>query len=158
MPRHRVILVVWLTIAVLLLGAWGHSLFHKSHLVYRSPALERHFQIGLAAGSLIIKAHIERPLFNSGFSSFSERWQTEPDPFSAALPETMPPPFYAGRFRTGDGYLELPLWALLLALTICLLPLHLRFTEQRRESPTMLLLEKDPAEAKRVEDLNFKIY
>ncbi|MFP6867690.1 MAG: hypothetical protein VCA35_17240 [Roseibacillus sp.] len=123
MPRHRVILVVWLTIVVLLLGAWGHSLFHKSNLVYRSPALERHFQIGLAAGSLIIKSHIERPLFNSGFSSFSERCQTEPDPFSAALPETMPPPFYAGRFRTGDGYLELPLY--LLARR------NLRFTESK---------------------------
>ena len=47
-------LLVWLTGASLLLGLWGHSLLMKSCFVYRSPGLERHFQLGLAAGSLTV--------------------------------------------------------------------------------------------------------
>jgi len=54
LPRPRVILLVWLTDALLLLGAWGHSLLMKFYFVYRNPGLERHFQLGLAAGSLTV--------------------------------------------------------------------------------------------------------
>jgi hypothetical protein len=50
-------LLVWLTGASLLLGLWGHSLLMKSCFVYRSPGLERHFQLGLAAGSLTFNIH-----------------------------------------------------------------------------------------------------
>jgi hypothetical protein len=156
LPRHLVILLVWLTGALLLLGAWGHSLLMKSYFVYRSPGLERHFQIGLAAGSLTVNIHAERPLFHPGFLLHTDRWQDEPDPFSSVPPQHTPPTCHFGRLRTSDGYLETPLWLVLLGFTIALLPLYLRDTEDRRPSNPEILIPDDDPDA--VETLNFKLY
>jgi hypothetical protein len=97
-------LLVWLTGASLLLGLWGHSLLMKSCFVYRSPGLERHFQLGLAAGSLTFNIHAERPLFHPGFLLHSDRWQDDPDPFSSSprslLPQLAPTRLAARRRLT----------------------------------------------------------
>lgn len=156
MPRHRLIVVVWLTGAVLLLGAWGHSLFKKSYFAYRSPGLERHFQMGFAAGSLTVNIHAERPLYHPGFLFYSERWQTEPDPFSPDPPLDIPPPYYFGRIRTADGYLEIPLWFVFLGFSIALLPLYLRFTEERHPTNPVITLPDEDKDG--IESLNFKLY
>ena len=157
-PRHRVILVVWLTGAVLLLGAWAHSLFRQSYVACRSTELQRHYQVGIAAGSLSFHAHHESYLHTAGLIFLSEPWQTEPDPFSATPPKPIPPPSYVGRFRAHDGHLEVPFWFLILFFTGLCVPFRLHALESPRWRAHLLAVDQKLLEGDRKNRLPFKLY
>ena len=159
-PCHRVILVVWLTGAALLLGAWIHSLFRESYVACRSVKLERHFQLGIAAGSVTVHAHLEPRLRAPGVHFLSEPWESEPDPFAFAPPppRRIPPPAYLGRFRAWDGYLEVPCWFLMLFLTGLCLPPRLYALEAPRWRAHLLALDQQLLHGDRRNRLPFKMY
>jgi hypothetical protein len=74
----------------------------RSRFVYRSPGLERYFQLGLAAGRLTVNIHAEQPLFHPGFLLHSDRWQDDPDPFSSS-PGASSPSLLQPASRQGAG-------------------------------------------------------
>ena len=139
MRRTRLVLTIWTVLALLVAGAWLHSLYRYSGIGYANSALGRQVGVRVLAGSLEILWGNTAAYGSRGFSAHSLRWK-DPGPGRSARPRTF------GRFwwhtnsyPIGGGTtisrtnIEVPFWFLLLLLTLFAFLLH-RFLSRRRSA------------------------
>ncbi|NIP96109.1 MAG: hypothetical protein GWO24_22805, partial [Akkermansiaceae bacterium] len=55
MPFTRLVVLIWAIVTMSLLGAWAHSLFRKTIVVYDIRSKQREGSIGIVAGSVELR-------------------------------------------------------------------------------------------------------
>ncbi len=139
MPFTRLVVLIWAIVTMSLLGAWAHSLFRKTIVVYDIRSKQREGSIGIVAGSVELRwASIRGGLQvrnHLRFHMLELKKESVPGP----LPEYKLGRFHHERIEVGAPpnrlfrvTIEFPIWVLLLLATALSLLTYRRALKKSR--------------------------